>query len=186
MGVEPKLFNWLALAKMAVLFLLAAGGANALGQGFSFESAGARFGAPIGESGLDFMQAEAFVDWNLPWRWDLGAQWRLDMRLELSAGWLGSGPVNAAVGTLGPSLVLQRALFPISLESGISPTLLSEHDLESKNFGTPIQFTTHVAIDWDFATHFRMVCRFQHMSNGGLSHHNPGLNLYMFGLSYRF
>ena len=57
----------------------------------------------------DFHQAELFGNWNLPWGWDLGKEWHLQSRLDLSAGWLGDRSQNAAIGTLGPTLVLSRA-----------------------------------------------------------------------------
>jgi hypothetical protein len=41
-------------------------------------------------------------------------------------------------------------------------------------------------LNWDFATHWRLGYRFQHMSNAGLSQPNPGLNMHMFALSYLF
>jgi lipid A 3-O-deacylase len=186
MGTGQKLIKWLSFANAAVIFLWVAAGTGGWAQEFSLESAGARFGIPAGSSGQQFLQAEAFVNWNLPWRWDLGAQWRLDTRLDLSAGWLGAGSIQAALGTLGPSLVLHRAAFPVSLEASISPTLLSTGHFESKNFGTPFQFATHTGLNWDFAPHLRLGYRFQHMSNAGLSSHNPGLNLHLFGLSYFF
>jgi hypothetical protein len=42
------------------------------------------------------------------------------------------------------------------------------------------------ALNWDFAAHWRLSYRFQHMSNAGLSLQNPGLNMNMFSLGYIF
>ena len=153
---------------------------------FSLESAGARGGFSANKSGKDFNQAEAFLNANLPWSPDLGRNWDLQTRLDLSIGWLGDRVANAAISTLGPTLLLKQEGLPLSLEGGLSPTLLSQHDFETKDFGVKIQFTTHVGINWDFLGRFRLSYRFQHMSNARLSHHNPGLNLHMFGVSYLF
>ena len=90
------------------------------------------------------------------------------------------------MGTLGPSLVLGRRRLPLSVEGGISPTMLSEYEFASKNLGSIVQFTSHVGLSWEFAPHWRLGYRFQHMSNAGLGSHNPGLNLHVFGLSYVF
>jgi hypothetical protein len=106
--------------------------------------------------------------------------------LDLSAGWLGDSSQNAFVGTLGPTLVLGRARWPVSLEGGFSPTLLSSYTFELKNLGTDIQFTSHVGLNWDIAAHWRLGYRFQHMSNADLSRDNPGLNMHLLGLSYCF
>jgi hypothetical protein len=156
-------------------------------EGFQIESVGARFGtSPSNGASHNFHQAEAFMNWNLPWGWDLGKDWRLQSRLDASAGWLGSSFEDGFIGTLGPSLLLARASFPLSFAVGISPTLLSRDDYVEKDFGQLLQFTAYVGFNYDFGRHLRAGYRFQHMSNGGLSDPNPGLNLHMFALSYLF
>jgi hypothetical protein len=74
----------------------------------------------------------------------------------------------------------------VSLEGGFSPTFLSRHVFSEKDVGTYVQFTSHVGLNWDFAAHWQLAYRFEHISNAGLSSHNPGLNLHVFGLTYRF
>jgi hypothetical protein len=150
------------------------------------ESVGARAGFSATSSGDNFYQSDAFANWNLPWGWELGKEWHLQTRLDFAVGWLGEGRDNGVVGSLGPSLVLSRAGLPVSLDGGISPTLLSRSDFGVKNFSTDIQFTTHVGVNWDFATHWRVSYRFQHMSNANLGSQNPGLNMHFLGLSYVF
>jgi lipid A 3-O-deacylase len=155
-------------------------------EGFRLESVGVRGGISANQGRNEFHQAEFFGNWNLPWGWDLGKEWNLQSRLDLSAGWLGDSSQNAAVGTLGPTLVLGRARWPVSLEGGFSPTLLSSYGFESKSLGTDIQFTSHVGLNWDVNAHWRLGYRFQHMSNADLSHTNPGLNMHLLALSYVF
>ena len=118
--------------------------------------------------------------------WDLGKEWHLQSRLDLSAGWLGDHGDNAAIGTLGPSLVLSRERLPVSLEGGSARRFSAGTTSVEKDLGTDFQFTSHVGLNWDFAPHWRLGYRFQHMSNAGLASHNPGLNMHMFGLSYVF
>src|SRR2546428_1452519 len=130
-------------------------------QELSLESAGARGGFSSNNPTDDFGQAEAFVNWNLPWRWEWGADWRLQSKLDLSAGWLGGHGAEAAIGTVGPSLVLSHARFPLSLEGGLSPTLLSRHEVGSRDFGSLVQFTSHAGLNWDLGQHFRLGYRFQ-------------------------
>lgn len=107
-------------------------------------------------------------------------------RLDLSAGWLGDQGGDAAIATVGPTLVFGRKQFPLFLEGGVSPTIILGDDFTTKDFGTPFQFTSHVGVGWDCAAHVRISYRYQHMSNAGLSDHNPGLNLHVIGLSYLF
>ena len=153
---------------------------------FSLESVGARGGISANFTGVSFNQAEVFANWDLPWAWDLGKEWHLQSRLDFSAGWLGDHDDNAAIGTVGPTLALGRQRLPVSFETGVSPTLLSQYHFASRNFGTYIQFTSHVGMNWDFAAHWRLGYRLQHMSNAGLGSHNRGLNMHLFGLSYLF
>ena len=155
-------------------------------EGFRLESLGVRGGISSNLSGQSFNQEEVFANWNLPWDWDLGKAWHLQSQLDLSTGWLTDGNDNAFIGTLGPALLLNRARFPVSLTGGISPTVISWHDFESRNFGSFIQFTSYGGLNWDFAAHWRLGYRFQHMSNANLSPHNRGLNMHMFALSYVF
>jgi len=155
-------------------------------EDFRLESIGARGGLSATSGGEQFNQAEAFANWNLAWGWDLGKEWRLQSRLDLSLGWLGNSGHDAAIGTVGPSLVLGRERLPVSLEGGVSPTLLSHYEFGAKNFGTEFQFTSHVGLNWDLAPHWRLSYRFQHMSNAGLASKNPGLNMHLFGVSYLF
>jgi hypothetical protein len=155
-------------------------------EDFRLESIGARGGLSAHNSGKDFNQAEAFANWNLPWAWDLGKEWRLQSRLDFSLGWLGDRGNNAAIGTAGPSLVLSHEGWPVTLDGGSSPTVLSRSEFGSKDFGMDFQFTSHIGLNWDFAPHWRLSYRFQHLSNAGLASPNPGLNMHMFGLSYVF
>ena len=172
--------------KAVVIGLLLAAVRGCLAQNIHLDSAGARLGFyPVGAA-RNFHQAEAFANWDLPWNWELGSSFQLRSRVDASAGWIGEYSANAGIATLGPSLVLGRKAFPLSIECGVSPTLLTRSDFLTKDFGTLFQFTSHGGINFDVGKHVRLNYRFQHMSNADLSRHNPGLNLHMFGLSYLF
>jgi lipid A 3-O-deacylase len=150
------------------------------------ESTGARGGFSVSGAARGFEQAEGFANVHLPWGWDLGKEWHLQSQADLSLGWFGDSRNNATIGSVGPSLLLTQRSLPLSLEGGVSPTFLSRSDFEDKDFGGTFQFTTHVDVNWDFAPHWRLTGRFQHMSNAGLASPNPGLNMVLFGLSYVF
>lgn len=186
MGYSPALSRYGAPATLTSLLLLTTGPAPGQTEGPTLESVGARFGIAANSSSKNFYQAETFVDWNLPWSWDLGRSWHLRTHLDFSLGWLGNQYHDGAIGTGGPLLALGRPRLPVFLEAGVSPTGLSRTQYVSKDFGVPVQFTSYGGLYWDFAEHFRLGYRYQHMSNASISNHNPGLNLHMFGLSYRF
>lgn len=154
-------------------------------QEFQFHSAGARVGFGAERTGNHFLQSEAYLDYNL-WRWELNENWHLQSRLGISAGWLGQRGDNAFIGTLGPKLELSRERFPFSLEGGFSPTYISRYHFSSTDLGANVQFTSHIGLNWDFASHWRVGYRFQHMSNAGLREPNPGFNLHVLSVGYLF
>jgi hypothetical protein len=129
---------------------------------------------------------EGTVNWYLPWAWDLGARWRLQTRLDVAAGWLGDPGGNAAIGLIGPTLLMGREKSHFSFEAGISPTLISETEFQTKDFGFPFGFTSHVGVNWDVTRRIRIGYLFQHMSNAGLGPTNPGINLHTLAASYLF
>ena len=179
-------FRGRGLCVWAVVTLLASLTATGRAEGFLPESTGLRLGLATSPASTDFHQAEAFADWNLPWKWDLGAQWGLQTRLDGSAGWFGRQDVGAGIFGVGPLLSLGRKNFPVYVQAGVSATVLTRTQFTGKDFGEPLQFVSYAGVYWDFMSHFRLGCRFQHMSNAHLSDHNPGINFVLFGLSYVF
>lgn len=153
---------------------------------FSLESAGARYGFGSGNSAQDFHQVDAAVKWDLPWQWNVGTNWLLQTHLQTSVGWLGESDEHGAIASVGPSLSFSRKRFPVSLEVGFEPSLLSHTEYSTKNFGQHVQFISFAGLNWDIGSRFRLGYRFQHMSNASLSRSNPGLNMSLIGLFYRF
>ncbi len=90
------------------------------------------------------------------------------------------------IGSLGPSVILKYEEFPLGLDVGISPTFLSRDRFEGKQFGFPLEFTSHIRLEWAIHPHWELSYQVQHMSNLDLGHPNPGLNLHLFGIGYRF
>jgi len=152
--------------------------------GLELESAGARGGV---SDNANFTQAEFFLDCKLPWRWDWASDWHLQTKLNSSLGWLEAESRNAAIGTVGPALLLKYDQVPVNLEGGSSPTLMSRHTFGERDLGSIFQFTTHIGLNWDITNHLRLGYRFSHMSNAGIdSRHNHGLNMHMVAISYLF
>jgi hypothetical protein len=186
MDFQPRTVVWIKCALAGLVWLLPVVAARARSGAYSFESSGARYGFGANNSSNDFHEAEAFTDFSLPWQWKVGHNFYLDSRLDVGAGWLGERGTDAFVGEAGPLFVLTYKQFPVTLAGGSNATGLSRSEFESKDLGIQFQFTTHIGLYWDFARHFRAGYRYQHISNGGLSDHNPGVNLHVFGLSYVF
>ena len=110
----------------------------------------------------------------------------MQSRLDASAGWLGRDRFDAAVATLGPTLVLRYKELPLSMEGGVSLTGLSRDVFGTKDLGSLFQFTSHIGFNVDISSGIRLGYRFQHMSNAGLAKPNPGLNMHMLGVSFLF
>ena len=176
--------RWFRFLKLFCLVWLAAIAYPGAAQ--DIWSVGTRGGVSFNSSVHRFSQAEAFGDMYLPWHWDFYSNWRLQPALDASAGWLNGEHANAFVGTVGPVLELHKGTFPLVLEGGSSPTLLSRNRFGSRDFGEAFQFTSHIGLAWDITDHIRVGYRFQHMSNAGISNPNPGLNVQMLTVSYRF
>jgi lipid A 3-O-deacylase len=171
--------GWAALA-------LLVGASRSRAQEFRVDSVGMRGGFAQKFYARQFYEVEVFNNWKLPWSWDLGKEWFLNTRGDLSTGWLSNDATQSALGTVGPTFVLGRARLPLSLDVGISPTILSRHVFPDRNLGSLLQFTTHIGLSWDFASHWSLDYRFQHISNAGLAFPNPGLSIHEFGISYHF
>jgi lipid A 3-O-deacylase len=151
-----------------------------------FLSVGARGGFSFNAGNHRFSQSEAFADFDLPWQWNFYSDWRLQPRIDVSTGYLGNQTTSAFIGTAGPLLELRKGNFPLALEGGSSPTVISRYRFGSTDFGGGFQFTSHIGLTWYITDHLSMGCRFQHMSNAGLAKPNPGLNVGMLELSYHF
>ncbi len=179
--------SWLTFAiRYSLLLLVFAASTTFAAEALSWETLGARFGFPVDDRTKGFEEAEAFANCNLPWLWKLGYQWAVQSRLDFSAGWLGAHGDDAFIGSLGPSLLLSYKPWPVSLEAGSSPTLMTVHNFGQTDLGGAFQFTTHIGVNWDVVAHVRVGYRFEHISNAGIYHDNPGINFHMFALSYLF
>ena len=93
---------------------------------------------------------------------------------------------SAFVGSIGPGIYFTGFKEKIDITMGINPTIISKHKFGDENLGGPIEFTSHIGIALYFTQHFAIGYRLQHMSNAVLYEHNPGLNIHMIEMSYRF
>jgi len=177
--MNSKLF-----AMMSVWLVL--GGPAGKASDFCWESVGVRQGISSKRGEDAFYQTEAFANWRLPWAWEYSSGWEIATRLDLTAGGLLHNEEVGFVGTLGPSFTFGYKDFPLRFDAGSSPTLLSRDEFGHTNYGVPFQFTSHAGFALDLGKHVIVSYRFQHMSNAGISEHNPGLNLHAFGFGYRF
>lgn len=151
----------------------------------SWRSIGLRGGISDDRNDENFKQYDGFTVWDLPWFRLDGAGWALGTYIEANAGILTADGESALVGSFGPGLrILLQELVGITM--GINPTFITRHKFGDENLGGPIQFTSHIGLNFIFHRHFSLGYRLQHMSNGVLYEHNPGLNMHMIEMKYRF
>ena len=148
--------------------------------------AGFRAGLSATDGNEDFEQYEVFATFGLPWSWELAPGWVFGTRINLSAGALRGAGDTGFIGSVGPGVALSMVDGLIVLSGGISAALLSEHRFGEENFGGPIQFISHVGIRFKISDNLGVGYRFQHMSNASIYSRNPGLELHLLELSYRF
>lgn len=150
------------------------------------ESVGISAGFYGSKGYYDFHQEELFTNLTLPQVFDLGNKWIIRSRLDLTLGRLSGLGDHGFVSTIGPKMILERKEFPVAFAIGSSPTIITREKFRDKDFGFPFQFTSSAGFIFRVSEKFELTYRFQHMSNASLSSNNPGLNLHMFSLGYRF
>jgi lipid A 3-O-deacylase len=150
-----------ATALLAVLLLAAspalAGGTSV---GVSSGQYGLRAGLPH-EVGFQ-------VDLRAPWQW---------------------GPVRPVMGVLAGSsggaylftgLVLELPLpGGVQVSPGFAPGIVLSQG--NRDLGSPIEFRSSIELSWLIASPVRVFVSFSHLSNGGLTRHNPGVETLMLG-----
>src|SRR4051812_36989034 len=106
-----------------------------------------------------FLQNQLYAHWHLPADWPLGSRWHLQPRLELTAGFLLNSE-DGFIGSLGPSVILKYEDLPVGLGVGISPTFLSRDKFEGKQLGFPLEFTSHIRLEWAIHQHWELSYQF--------------------------
>lgn len=101
-------------------------------------------------------------------------------RLEFAAGVLDAETVRRGIVSIGP--VWQRSSYlrygVLLQEFSFAPTLLSSAKIDERDLGGIVHFTSALAIGWKPSdkSGFFVGLRIQHISNGSIHRHNPGMN----------
>lgn len=106
--------------------------------------------------------------------------------VEFAGARFRNGGDKALAVMAGPVLVWQRAGRPWALEGGIRLTWLSDDVIGDRDLGGKFQFTSYVAAVWQLSPRLAAALRLQHTSNAGIYNENPGLDLQLIELRFRF
>ena len=156
------------------------------GDGMHWLTVGVRGGIDDRLYHDDLRQVEAFASWSLPWshRWSTG--WSLTTNLEASVGALWAAGDSAWIGMAGPGVTVSPENNAVIFSLGFNPTLISRHTFGDLDLGGPIAFSTHAGVAVSVGRQLVFGYRFQHMSNANLYTPNPGVDMHMLEVSYRF
>jgi hypothetical protein len=151
------------------------------------DSVGLRTGISTHRPCDRFYQTEIYGIRHLPWTAALASRWTLQSRLEATVGFLSGRHEAGFIGSLGPSLSMERKDRLFAIIAGVSPTLMDRQTFGNKPFGSNIQFTSHIGGAIRLSPRTELGIRFQHMSNAGINaDHNPGMNNFMCSVGYLF
>ncbi len=133
-------------------------------------------------------QYALFLDFSLPISWSPWSDVTADPRLTLELGRFELGDEGRNFASLGPAIRFtnQRWRLPMFVDVGLSPTIIDGSRFGGRDLGTSLNFTSHVALGMRFGRQnaHALSLRYQHISNGGINHTNPGTN--MIGLDLVF
>ena len=146
---------------------------------------GARSGFSFINKGKNFEMTSLYLQRDLPWRWNILNGLVLGTRGESAAGVLVGRNVTGFIGSIGPDIFLEMADI-VQLHGGVHLAVLSEKDYHTRDFGGRFQFINHGGLSFRIGKHLNAGYRYQHMSNADIYDNNPGLNLHMLEIGYRF
>lgn len=165
----------------AVIFVLAM-------MSFTLHSANARAAAWAPSEYRSVFAGHKFNDtWQHSVAFRLRPPRRLRMRhLELAVGVLSTTGETRPFVSVGPVWRLPLESQTMFVEFGFSPTVIAGSNLDGRDLGGNLHFTSSAAVGANFGEfrNMSLSLRIQHISNGGLSSKNPGMD--MIGLNFSF
>jgi hypothetical protein len=149
---------------------------------------GVRIGTQEGAREGNFRSYEFFAAHRLPWDWRASSGWGLVPQVTSSLGFLEGSGDEGVYGSGGIAIVLDKNGPGVSTDFGTAAQLMNRRRFGSMDFGSTVQFVSHVGINYRFDNGLKIGYRWQHMSNGHVfypqSNPNPGLNMHMLGISF--
>lgn len=132
-----------------------------------------------------YSAGEAYYLHALPWRKDLSPETSLYTRLDAGVGYMHADSRSGNWLAIGADAVLSTVDGLLEFEIGVRPAWLSRHEFGEDDFGGAVQFLSHAGVALNLG---RVVVnyRLQHLSNAGIYDNNPGINLHLFGVGFRF
>jgi hypothetical protein len=144
--------------------------------------------SPLGEQMReDFVGADLFGLFRLPWSWYSASGWGVGTRLITSAGAMSALEKVALVSSVAPVLALGTKDGRFTIDAGLGGALISAHDFGRHDLGGPFQFVATAGASVVPFGRFGFGYRFQHYSDGTIyGTDTRGVDLHMIELTYRY
>lgn len=137
--------------------------------------------------GVDVWRVGA--QWNWQKKWFTGGAWHVGGYWDLQLGqWRGASHITD-IGLTPTFRLEQSSGYGPYLEGAIGFHYLSGKNITAaKQFSTNFQFGDHVGAGVRFGDkgQYDLGLRLQHLSNGGISHPNPGINFALLRFQYHW
>lgn len=114
------------------------------------------------------------------------SNWLYSNRVEIAVGSIGNSDDTTAFLSVGPIWRWGLLAPDTFVELGFSPTVLADTQFGPRNIGGHLHFSSSASIGHKLGKHknSNIALRIQHISNGGLSSTNPGLDSVGVSFSY--
>jgi hypothetical protein len=173
-----------------LIFEVNSGTAECSDTNSGWNEAGIRMGIQVGPKREYFHLYELFGVYGLPWDWRSSSGWGVATQLETSLGALHTAAETGFIGSLGTGLTLSKTGINLVPELGISVDLMDRRQFGRQDFGSILLFGAYMGLNYRFDNGLGIGYRILHLSNGHIFYPqntpNPGVDLHLIGLSWKF
>jgi hypothetical protein len=120
---------------------------------------------------------ELVAAFRLPWHRNLNQHWQLETLGLIGAGRLSGGNDTSGVYSLGLQVSIKPHHFGLYLSGASRVARLEDGIVGRINLGGRLQFLSFAEVGWRLIPHLSTGLRILHISNGGITDINPGINL---------
>ncbi len=120
---------------------------------------------------------EAVAALRLPWHRALNPHWQLETLGLIGVGRLSGGNDTSRVYSLGLQVSIEPHHYGLYLSGASRVARLDDGIIGRINLGGRLQFLSFAEAGWRLVPHLSAGVRILHISNGGITDINPGINL---------
>jgi hypothetical protein len=179
------------MAKLAALFLivgiLMGLGSPAFGKDTTDYSLGFRAGFSMsGSLEKTFNLYEAIGSVALPWSYTWESGWLLTTGVDITAGIQRAVQDNGFIASAGPAIAVTIPPGWMSFLAAVRVAYLDDYQFGEVDLGGRFNFVEELGVEFSIYSGLKAGYRLRHMSNAGIYDNNPGLNMHIIELRYRF